>query len=28
VLTPATALGDVLAQRLRAVGMTVEPRLG
>jgi len=25
VLTPATGLGDVLARRLAAVGMTVEP---
>ncbi|HMS81149.1 MAG TPA: hypothetical protein PKC20_16785, partial [Burkholderiaceae bacterium] len=25
VLTPATALGDVLARRLAAAGMTVEP---
>ena len=25
VLTPATALGAVLAERLRAAGMTVEP---
>jgi short subunit dehydrogenase-like uncharacterized protein len=25
VLTPATALGEVLAQRLRRAGMTVEP---
>ena len=25
VLTPATAFGAVLARRLRAVGMTVEP---
>ena len=25
VLTPSTAFGDVLAKRLRAAGMTIEP---